>query len=332
LAEAAAFANGELNALGEIETQQNFAWKTPAPNWDAEVEAETPAPNFSEQLRFEKHGLDIDGKIRLEHGHRFEWTTSTDGQQLDPKRHPHQEIFLAPGSLFNRYLINQIELEIPHLDNVKPTTLAINYVMKHRPLQFLKLFGTVLKAGFRLARKRGARRLVWAGVLRVAQYLILIPYAVWLLLTLLRFDKQAWPMIWNGPQIAEISFPFYVAVPILIALFFVIARLRHLMQLDFSAIKAQAEMSRQFGATTGTRYAIYGHTHKPTMQRWKNNIVHLNSGAWTPVFEYESGVVRNDLTLTFLQFDANGKNWKAQLLRWEPLNRAATEVILIAPR
>lgn len=332
LAEAFVFANGELSALGENEAQQDFAWGTPIADWEAEVEVEAPAPNFSERLRFEKHGLDVDGKIRLEHGHRFEWTTSTGEQQLDSKRHPHEEIFLAPGSLFNRYLINQIELDIPHLDNVKPTALVINYLMKHRPLQFLKLLGMVLKAGFRLARKRGARRLVWAGVLSVAQYLIPAPYVAWLLLTLLRFGKQAWQMIWNGPQIAEIPLPFYAAVPILIALFIIVARLRHAMQLDFSAEKAQAEMSRQFGATTGTRYAIYGHTHRPTMQRWENNLVHLNSGAWTPVFEYESGVVRNDLTLTFVQFDANGKNWKAQLLRWEPLNRAATEVILVAPR
>jgi predicted phosphodiesterase len=92
-------------------------------------------------------------------------------------------------------------------------------------------------------------------------------------------------------------------------------------------------MSRRFDATRGgeTRYAIYGHTHRPTKQRWDGNLIHLNSGTWTPVFEYESGHVRNDLTLTFVELNEKAGNWKAKLLRWEPMNRAASAVILMEP-
>jgi hypothetical protein len=56
---------------------------------------------------------------------------------------------------------------------------------------------------------------------------------VWLLLTLLRFGKEAWRLAWNGPQIAGISLSFYVAVPILLAWFIVIEQVRQAMKLDF---------------------------------------------------------------------------------------------------
>jgi 3',5'-cyclic AMP phosphodiesterase CpdA len=151
LADSFEFGNSELSAHDENEAEHDFAWDAPMPVWkiDTQAGAFTPAPDFSKRLKFEKHGLEIDSKIRLEHGHRFEWITSTNEQQFDPERHPHQEIFLAPGSLFNRYLVNHIEMQIPYLDNVKPSTLVINFLMKHHPLRFLKLLGKVLTAGFR---------------------------------------------------------------------------------------------------------------------------------------------------------------------------------------
>lgn len=289
---------------------------------------ESPAiVDFSELLTFERHGLEIDRSIRIEHGHRFEWITSTGDQWHEPE---HQEIQLAPGSLFNRYFINRVELEVPYLDNVKPSTRVIGYLARHHLSRFLIMLFNLLKTALRLGGKRGARKLVCAGVLNAARPVLLSLYCLWIAQAFLRFGNQAWPQIWQGPQVFGISLPFYIAAPLLLIVIVLINMALKKFKLHFSADEAKASMSWPAisGEETTRRYTIYGHTHKPDMQRWENGITHINSGTWTPVFEYEGGHVRDGFTKNFVELTKTGQNWEGKLLRWNACNKSPEKIVL----
>jgi UDP-2,3-diacylglucosamine pyrophosphatase LpxH len=331
--EALDFQTFEPDANGN-NRNRGFEWHPLAPDsWsDTAHETSFPPPDFSQSLTFEKHGLEIDGTIRIEHGHRFEWKTQTSEKWHDPK---HQELMLAPGSLFNRYLINRLEHEIPHLDNVKPSTLVIGYLAKHHPLRFLKMLGKLMTTTFQLARKRGPRKLIRAGLLKTAQLALPSIYFLWALLILFCYGNGAWLQIWHGPGFGGMTFPFYAAVPFFVLCYWGIAQALKKLKLDFSVEEAKAQMRWPGLAANDakTRYAIYGHTHEAVKQRWDDNLIHLNSGTWTPVFEYESGLVRDDLTMTFVELTKNNAGiWKGELLRWAPIINVATEVVLTEPR
>ena len=287
--------------------------------------------DFSERLRFEKHGLEIGGKIRVEHGHRFEWHTRTTDQWLRPDS---QEIILAPGSLFNRYLINHLELEVPYLNNIKPVTHVIGYLIKKHPYQFLKMVWKLLKAVYRLARKRGPRRLIFAGFLKVIQCGLPLLYLVQLVFLLLRLNGESLSDIFYGTRFLGIPFPIYIAIPFFILYFLIISSVVKGLKLYFSEEEMRQHMSRGFEAKNkgDERYAICGHTHEPHKERWDNTIIFMNAGTWIPVFEQKGGYVRDDMTMTFVELNKSTTEWDAKLARWEPLTMREAEVILIEER
>ncbi|UCE07690.1 MAG: hypothetical protein JSW07_06565, partial [bacterium] len=285
--------------------------------------------DFSNSLTFERHGLEIDGKIRIEHGNRFELHTKTRDEW---NNHEHQELFLAPGSLFNRYLLNRVELEVPYLDNVKPSTRVISYLIKKRPLQFLKMVGKLLKTAFRLVWKRGTNRLVFAGLLRLPQYGLFLLYLLWVLFTLFRYDGNPLQKIWNGPQLFGASFfPLYIAILFLFGWVWIINKIEKAFKLYFSEEELKKELGWPYTAENliKKQYSICGHTHLADMQSWENNTIYINTGTWAPVFEYKWGHVCDDLSMTFVELNKNASDWTAKLARWEPLCNQEVEVTLI---
>jgi len=291
----------------------------------------SPAPDFSESIAFERQGLEIDGLIRIEHGHRFEWITSI--EEAEQPAWEHQEVQPAPGSLFNRYLINRVELEVPYLDNVKPSTRVIGYMAQNHTWRLIKMFGKLLTTAFLLARKKNSRKLIVSGLLKVARIAIPAGYLLSLVPVFFKYGNAGWAKIWQGLQILGISLPLYIVVPALAIIVVLINNALKKFKLDFSAEEAKEKMSWPDVPLQDTRkrYTIYGHTHEPNMKRWDNNTIHINSGTWTPVFDYSNGDVREDITKNFVELNKIGREWEAELLRWEPITRSPEEIVLIEP-
>lgn len=289
--------------------------------------------DFSQRLNFEDHGIVIDGKICIEHGHRFEsYTCADEDKHLDSEHH---ELFLASGSLFNRYLINRLELEIPYFDNIRPTTRVIGFLVRRHPFFFLKSILKMFETSWRLVRKRGTSKLVIAGFLKMFQMLPLICYALWLFITLLGFSGNFWQRIWSGPElIFGFSFALYIALPFFIIYFWGMNKIQQGLKLYFSEEKAKEKMTAALSPKTDAEkcYATFGHTHTPDIKNWSDNVVYINSGTWTPVFDYEGAQVRDDLTMTFVEFNRSNGSWTGKLARWVPFIDIETDMYFIEPR
>ncbi len=289
--------------------------------------------DFSDQLTFENYGMVIDGRICIEHGHRFESYTSADeSKELDSEHH---ELFLAPGSLFNRYLINRLEIEIPYFDNIRPTTRVIGFLVRKHPFLFFKSITKMIETSWKLLRKRGTSRLVIAGVLKILQIIPPISYGLWLCLTFLSFNGHSWQRIWGGPEIVfGLSFSFYVALPFFIIYFWAINKIHQELSLYFSEEKARKQMIPALSAEDDSEkcYAICGHTHTPDIKYWTDNVIYINSGTWTPVFDYEGAQVRDDLTMTFVELRKGDNGWQAKLARWLPFHNLEGDLLLFESR
>ncbi len=323
-------------------------------------DAISSTPDFARLLSFEPHGLEIEGKIRIEHGHRFEWMTRPGD---DVVMSEHHELTLAPGSLFNRYLLNHVELEVPYLDNVKPTSRVLKYLLMHRPLRFIAILGQVIKTFYRLACKKGMGRLTFAVLQKVAQFGLLAAYAFWIarisvfhliadyadliravlefiriprsviewcLSNLQLYEGALWRHIVNGPEFFGVHLPLYVVLPFFVLWFLISHYYYKARPLHFSDAELKKEMSEGFALNNEREpyFAICGHTHEANRQRWPRHVMHINSGCWTPVFQYEGGIVRDDLTMTFVELFKDENEWHGELLRWDPSSHRETDLIL----
>ena len=305
----------------------------------------TPRTDFSKTLAFFPHGIEIAERIRIEHGHRYEWHTQTHDKWLKEST---QEIELPAGSLYNRYLINRMEIEVPYLDNVKPNTRVITHLVKHHPIRTLKLLGQLFRTVWRLMFKRGARRLIALGAFSVARILLPLLYSVWgVYIAFQQAGDSFQPLpflrqLFWGPDLTGGQLPL---LPILLIVVWIFDRICKRMRPHFSLDVVKVEMTRGMPphptpapsvdgiGGEGKRYAICGHTHRPTIQFWyQENTIYLNAGTWTPVFEYDSGLVREDLTMTFVELKKEKENWEAELLRWVPFVNVQTEPILKGQR
>lgn len=379
----------------------------------------------AERLRFFSEGVQLWNRIRIEHGQRYEWHTKT--RKISDKKNPTQSVELPPGSLFNRYFVNRIETEAPYLDNVRPVTRVVAYLLRYRTLETLGMLWqllrtvapllfsfkprvqafigySVLAAGhslfnaanyvgwamlvplavvraFRLDFVLGLAALVLAGVfvwqwnviakratagllrsrgvLRIVILLavgfgIVLPPAVqvikWLYqsLTTSAWDflavldpfapvtQQGW---WDwvrenfkSPQWDLLRSFWPAAALTLIA--WGTKFLTQALRPHFDKETVREKMMLDWPASPAMRFATCGHTHIPDKETWaEENAVYLNSGTWTQVFEYDTDVVRDDLTKTFVEFykDKSGE-WQGELRRWEPPKIRENKVVLLEPR
>jgi UDP-2,3-diacylglucosamine pyrophosphatase LpxH len=287
--------------------------------------------NFSDLLSFERHGLEIDDVIRIEHGNRFEWHTKTQDQWLDPKR---QELFLAAGSLFNRYFLNRAELKVPFLDNVKPVTRVFSFLLKYHKSIFVKIFGKLIETVYRLACKKGARSLILLGFLKIAYILIPLIYFIYFGYSIFRrWDSfhQAAPIVIS---FVKSNLDLFISLPVMVILTIVFYLWSNKLTPQFCIAKVIEKMSEGFpvvGSST-KRHVICGHKHAPDIQiSDQHDVIYLNSGTWCPIFEYDSGIIRDDMSMTFIELKKDGSNWESNLKRWLPFYDKEAEIILREP-
>ncbi len=275
-------------------------------------------PPEDRRLRFCSEGVELWQTIRVEHGHRYEWFTATPNEWQEART---QALQLPAGSWFNRFFVNQIERIVPYLDNVRPSIRVVNYLLRAHTGTAIKLLPQLLKAIFLLWPKPPARRLIYLGGLQVARALVPLAAALWLY-----FTK-------NGPERWLLILLALIALPWLFAQW---GKLLHRRYACGKEKGPRAFMTKELPrpAAAASFLAVSGHTHKPGKQFWPEaNMIYLNSGTWTTVFEEESGIVRNELSKSFVELRRRRVHgWHAELKRWEYLPGPERELTLLAPR
>ncbi len=347
------------------------------------------AGTFAERVQFFPRGVDLCGEIRVEHGHRYEWHTRTNDRWLADET---QSVALPSGSFFNRYFINKIETVVPYLDNVRPVTRVIAYLLRHHTLEALSMLGQGIQAVLMLLFKPSAWGFLGFGALSLINTLItganFLGWGVLLVLALLKVWQfnmafllpalvlmvfAVWAWNWLAGKIIErllrlrgiartTTLLFNTLVVVLLPTLdltraagiyvqnwqwdwlFLLRPMLEITLLSWGLRLLRSELRPHFDhtqvrekMTAGNgvlRFAVCGHTHIPDQQKWEaENVTYLNSGTWTLVFEYESDIVRYDLTKTFVEFVREGKDkWQAGLWRWEPPQAKEHKLVLMKPR
>ncbi len=374
------------------------------------------------RLQFFPRGVELWDRIRLEHGQRYEWHTATENLASQSAT---QKIKQPAGSFFNRYFVNKVETVAPYLDNVRPVTRVIAYLVRNRTLETLGMLGQLGRAVLLLlftgswsARlflgystlalvnglMRAANFIAWFALIPLALLravridwrvgllgLILAAALIWLwnliaerssawllkrkaralmviavaalaviapalgVIAWLRADNSVWDFLavlhpfasvqehrfleWlvanlKNPQWELLRSFWPVAALTLIA--WGMKLVTHALRPHFDKKKVRAKMAKEWPLPFASemRFASCGHTHIPDKQTWaKEKVIYLNSGTWTQVFEYDTDVVRDDLTKTFVEFFKNEKDeWQGELRRWETPRIRENKVVLLVPR
>jgi UDP-2,3-diacylglucosamine pyrophosphatase LpxH len=284
----------------------------------------TVLPNIT----FIDNAMVLDGDFYIEHGHRYDKYAHVVG---DAVRSPGDELNISFGSFFNRYLLNDLELNYPFLDNVRPSTNILPLLVRERLPLALKLLFRHIPFMFEIIPKGYFRymfsQLFWFLLLVI----IPVVLTVWLVLGMFGFGPDLDPQASSQPH-SVLYKPVLNGLTSLggMILSYVLARIVSWLnlvepsQLTEYAREKLAEMHEY-------RLITFGHTHNPDQfrdgERW-----FFNTGTWIPIVEISSASIRSDKTYTFLHLkpDSDGKLVGA-LRRWDDTAGRTEGVVIMAP-
>ena len=257
----------------------------------------------SRAVSFEPHGRAF-ANVWIEHGHRFEPTTSVPPAPTDPT--DPERLRLPLGSLINIYLLNPVERWRPLLDNIKPVESALWAVFRYAPIASLGVLfrgATWLPRALRRyhLRRRSARALaVYLACLTFLWGAALVASTVTVLTVAGLFPAVT---DWLSPRLAWFLLSFLLLWPTLGLLRDAWRRLRPQDRDAYPRAARDAALAalrpgQAPTATTGSRlYAVVGHTHAQDARRYlvqgdqgatrasTIEVLVLNSGTWIPIVD-----------------------------------------------
>jgi hypothetical protein len=276
------------------------------------------------QTHFVDDSLIIDGKIYIEHGHRYENFTCVDGP---PVLKGQTQLNIPFGSFFNRYLINRIELAYPHIDDVRPRQDTLALLLRERFPLALQLLFSYIPFTIKVIPKRQ-----YGYALRYLFHFILI-VIVPILITALALYK-GFPAILKSTGSGGSSTPsLWQAVLselknlLFLALSYFIGRLFSMLQLS-APTTLFPDAGKIFVDRPQLQLVTFGHTHDPEQINTEDGKRYCNTGTWIPVYEMDAADVRLDRTYTFLHIEKDDAGdirppslfrWNDDALREDPL-------------
>jgi UDP-2,3-diacylglucosamine pyrophosphatase LpxH len=269
---------------------------------------EVIAATIIPQTLFVDDSMVIGGNIYIEHGHKFENTTSVKDEPLIPNK---EELNLPLGSFFNRYLVNRLEQLYPYLDNIRPTQNILLVLFRER-------FPFAIKILFRYLWLMGLlvqKRIFWLTLKYLFTFLLVIVLPVAITVFAVINGRPSHPA--SGSNSFIIQQLLSVAKNLgFLFLSYIIARIMVMVKLQGPA-SFYPDAKNIFNSNPALEVVTFGHTHNPEQfseyGKW-----YFNTGTWTPVYESSSAEVRMDKTYTFLQIEPgeDGKYIPHLLQRW----------------
>jgi UDP-2,3-diacylglucosamine pyrophosphatase LpxH len=270
------------------------------------------------QVTFVDDRLLIDGKIYIEHGHRYENFTAVDGHAVLENG---TELNLPFGSFFNRYLINRIELAYPHIDDVRPRQKILPLLLQERFPLAVKLLFYYIPFAFRVIPKKK-----YAYALRyLFQFLLIIGLPI-LITGAAIYNGLPAHAAHSATGLLQSGFTSLKNLAFLSLSYFV-GRILSMLRLT-APNSLYINASAVFEKFADVQFVTFGHTHNPEQINYKDEGKrYYNTGTWMPVFETDAGEVRGDKVYTFLHLSYPQQSkvspilmrWNDDALRIEPL-------------
>ncbi len=228
------------------------------------------------QICFIDDKLLVEGKIYIEHGHRYENFTSVDGDAILKNG---TELNLPFGSFFNRYLINRIELAYPYIDDVRPRQKILPLLIRERfPLAIKMLFRYIPFTILIIPKKQYLYALRY---LLQFIWIIIIPLAI----TIFAIYQSLHHPIQIPVIPTKTSFIWTHVLPqlknlVFLSLSYFLGRLFSIFSLS-SPTSLYPDAQVIFDAYSEVELVTFGHTHDPE-QKKSGGKAYYNTGTWIP--------------------------------------------------
>ena len=271
--------------------------------------------------------------LYFEHGHRFEPATRVEGE---PTIFRGEEIRFPFGSMFNKYLINQLEALEPWLDNVKPRSRMIKTAIRRRPITAL----AILLHAFRALRPLIIRESLKNGM---AMLLLIVTIGVPLITLLLVGLSFLVPAVHDGIVSVIANQTLRRVLSVLgVALPWLVNGIRELRTRRRAPEHGEDEYGEgvyhALAPRVGrfrTMYGVVGHTHRMDVQDLgaigSTRCLYLNSGSWAPRWDEHRPDQTGWVEYSFLRFRLEGGEYAHECLEWRDDRDAPGTPIMIGP-
>lgn len=270
-------------------------------------------------LFFTDQSVTYNDLVYIEHGHVYDKFSNVQGEPLMPNK---EEINIPFGSFFNRYLINNLEVAYPFLDNVRPREKILPLVMRDNFYLGIKIFFRHIPFMIKLIPK-GYFSYMFGK---------LMAFAIPLLILIIWIGISVWVLLKSGNiHLPELKSWMITPVKALawgvLSYFFV--KIVAYFQLEEPG-DLNEDARKIMDSHPGYKFVIMGHTHNPDQFEYKSNWLY-NTGTWIPIVETSNSEIRLDKTFTFIHLTMNdaGGYLPSPLQRWNDDSSRFDPVVLI---
>ncbi len=279
-------------------------------------------------IQFIDDALLVDEEVYIEHGHRYDKFSNPVG---GPVLGNGTELNLPFGSFFNRYLVNQIELVYPFIDNVRPREKLLPLLVReHFPLALKVLFDHIpfalLSVQKQYYRYMLSRSFVYGLAIIIPVVFVLVRY--WTGINAF-IDGLHGPAAQGLPGLLFNQVSNFAQSSLALVFSYLLARLVAFFQLD-EPVSLATFARACFDVSPRCRFVTFGHTHDP--EQFRDNVRwYHNTGTWIPIIDVSSGEVREDKTYTFLRYhrETDGHFGETALQRWDDEAGRPQQLILL---
>jgi len=300
------------------------------------------------------------GRVYVEHGGQYEAVNHFRDYVNpvlpdDPKR-----IELPWGSLFVRYVLNEVEDEHPFADNVKPASRYLGWAFENDPIGTIELVVArgylLLRAYWNILLKRASSALRaqrGQGQSQGTTHGSLPPDVTREIEALAKRRVDAVWLEWVGATIRGL---LSASMILIITTFLVLAGLTLVEDLSWTTavylgaavlgyflrrglkrsfdyilesdylLGVARELNLILKPDHAVRYLVFGHSHRVAIEKLGKQTWYVNTGAWVPVYAQE-GPIEGRETLTFFRL-AWGRKGPPELLHWDDAAGAPARVVL----
>ena len=239
-------------------------------------------------LTFVDDILTFDDNTYITHGHIYDKYTNVIGK---PTINNGTEINIPFGSFFNRYLINQVELSYPYVDNIRPAQNVLPMMLKEHFFTGLKLLFYHIPFTLKIIPKQYYKYMFSRFLIYVLAVGVPIGYTGYLLYQHFFSD-------------ANFELPKMIQTLVTLGFSYLFSRIVsffHLSEPDY----LDGIAKKLFKKHPKYKYFLMGHTHNPDVLELGNQ-KYFNTGTWIPIIEYDAAEVRHDKCYLFTHLKNDG--------------------------
>jgi len=298
---------------------------------------------FKDHLRFYPWFYYEPGRLYVEHGGQYESANSFDDYQNPVMVNRPHEIEFPWGSMFVRYLFNELEDVHPFADNVRPLSRYLSWAFRRDPMTTLELLltrgGTFLRAFWNVAHKSVETAIQRSQVDQrdvPVQPDLLPPEVTDQIKVMTRVRREATQQemmratVRTLPKLVSLGLMVLSVIAALRGVWWAVAAgligavgaqlLGRVMErrtshrfMDY-LVRTARDIEELLTGPHAVSYIVMGHTHMadvvPLEQAW-----YVNVGTWLPFYE-QKGPIEGREELTYFRH-IEGDEGTPELLRWD---------------